>query len=163
MSLPPAGTGLTDFGVPPLQCCGRPVAGATTTDWPWMTEEASAELIQTEPREADDAIDDTAAAEANRYAEHRPDRSPRHSLGALGETSSTAQNRHRGFRKDRAIRPRSRQVPWLHSLWGLGQRTALRQRPPQHLLAGADTLLLREAAGRDVQELRRACESLPDS
>ncbi len=31
------------------------------------------------------------------------------------------------------------------------------------VLAGADTLLLREAAGRDVQELRQACENLPDS
>ncbi len=31
------------------------------------------------------------------------------------------------------------------------------------VLAGADTLLLREAAGRDVQQLRQACESLSDS
>tara|TARA_Y100001934_G_C11707943_1_gene475302 strand:- start:267 stop:431 length:165 start_codon:yes stop_codon:yes gene_type:complete len=31
------------------------------------------------------------------------------------------------------------------------------------VLSGADTLLLREAAGRDVQQLRQACENIPES
>ena len=116
-------------------------------------------IIQIESKEAVDAIDDIAAVEGIDMLFIGPiDLSA--SLGALGQFDST--EFIEAFEKiEQSVLAAGK---YLGSIpFGDWDSARLYGNGHHLVLAGADTLLLRGAAGRDVQELRRACESLPDS
>lgn len=133
--------------------------GEHVTDYErWMAEEFLL-IIQIESKEAVDAIDDIAAVEGIDMMFIGPiDLSA--SLGALGQFDSA--EFVEAFEKiEQSVLAAGKYLGCIP--FGNWDSARLYGNGHHLVLAGADTLLLREAAGRDVQELRRACESLPDS
>ena len=158
MSLRHAGTGLTDFGAQPPALLRATGYGQHVTDYEqWMAEEFLL-IIQIESKEAVDAIDDIAAVEGIDMLFIGPiDLSA--SLGALGQFDCA--EFIEAFEKiEQSVLAAGKYLGCIpFGNWD----SARLYRSGHHLaLAGADTLLLREAAGRDVRELRQACGSHPD-
>ncbi|RPF99983.1 MAG: hypothetical protein CBC11_008910 [Proteobacteria bacterium TMED51] len=158
MSLRHAGTGLTDFGAQPPALLRATGYGQHVTDYEqWMAEEFLL-IIQIESKEAVDAIDDIAAVEGIDMLFIGPiDLSA--SLGALGQFDS-AEFIEALEKIEQSVLAAGKYLGCIpFGNWD----SARLYRSGHHLvLAGADTLLLREAAGRDVRELRQACGSHPD-
>tara|TARA_Y100001934_G_scaffold245531_1_gene303877 strand:- start:134 stop:937 length:804 start_codon:yes stop_codon:yes gene_type:complete len=129
--------------------------GENVTDYEhWMTEEFLL-IIQIESKEAVDEIDAIAAVEGIDMLFIGPsDLSA--SLGALGQFGST--EFIEAFEKiEQAVLTSGKYLGTIpFSDWD-SQR--LYSNGHHLVLAGTDTLLLREAAGRDVQQLRQACRN----
>ena len=133
--------------------------GQHVTDYEqWMAEEFLL-IIQIESKEAVDAIDDVAAVEGIDMLFIGPiDLSA--SLGALGEFSTV--EFVAAF--ENIVQSVLAAGKYLGSIpFGNWDSERLHRDSHHPVLAGAVTLLLREAAGRDVRELRQACGSPPDS
>ena len=130
--------------------------GEHVTDYEqWMAEEFLL-IIQIESKEAVEAIDDIAAVEGIDML----------FIGPIDLSASLGQVDSAEFIK--AFEKIEQSVlaagKYLGSIpFGNWDSARLYGNGHHLVLAGADTLLLREAAGRDVQELRQACGNLSDS